>query len=211
MRVLPLKIALAVWLALSASGWVFGMVRLGGAYLPYPAVGAVLLLYAPWLVLLVVAADRWGQRRGAPAARPVAIALAALIAAALASYPYWAIPKERYFDAVLSSCQAEHGVATVTWEDVPAFDANVRIFRARTAVHRRLIACVNRRAGLLIDDLACRGGESRGGANAALEIASGNAHTLQQQRFFDVVRYDYPGAASVPLGSAEWCPWQRDL
>ena len=187
------------------------MVLLGGPYLPYPAVGAILLLYAPWLVLLVVAAHRWGRNRRAPAARPVAISLAALFAAALASYPYWAIPKERYFEAALSSCQAEHGVPTTRWEDVPAFDASVRIFRARTASDRRVIDCVNRRAGLLIDDIACRGGESHGGANGALEITWGTTHTVQQERFFDVVRYDYPGAANVPLGSVEWCPWQRDL
>jgi hypothetical protein len=132
-----------------------------------------------------------------------------LAAATLATYPYWDVAKERYFEAALSSCQRQHGATTIAWEDVPAFDGSVRIFRARTDADRRLIGCVNRRSGILIDDIACRAGVSRGGANGALEITSGNAHTLQQERFFSVVRYDYPGDANVERGSVEWCPWQR--
>lgn len=121
MKSTAFKITLGIWLAASVGFWLFGFSSFGW-YLPRPGPWTLFLVYGPWLVLLVLLVADWGRRREVVAAKRAAIFVAALIALSIALYPQRDVVKERYFRAVLSSCQASQG-GEIVWEDVPALMA----------------------------------------------------------------------------------------
>lgn len=206
MKGATLNIALTIWLAASVGIWLLGIAFAGRLFLPYPNPFTLLLVYGPWLALLVVMVSNWGRRHDVRVAKPAALSVAALIALTILLYPVRDVAKERYFNAVLSSCQDQYEVENVSWEDVPAFDGNVRRFRARSDADRHLITCVNRRAGFLMVDLICPGESPWADATNALEISFGTFHGIPAEHFFSVVHYDFGAANARPTATAEQCP-----
>jgi hypothetical protein len=205
-RSTSVNIALTVWLTASIGIWLLGVAFAGAPYVPYPNAFTLLLIYGPWLVLLVVIVSNWGQRHGVRAAKPAALLLGALIGFLILLFPHRGLAKERFFNAVLSSCQVRHGVERVLWQGIPAFDGNVRRFRAKSAADKRLVDCVSQGAGFVVTDLICPGESPWPEGGSALEVSFGTSHTIPAEHFFDIVHYEFAGRTRKPTAIREQCP-----
>jgi hypothetical protein len=129
--------------------------------------------------------------------RIAGIATGALIVCSFVAYGERYAIKEKYFNAVLSSCANWHNIRNVRWEFVPAFDAEVRDFRGHNESQIETIRCVDRWAGLIIDDVKDIDYNStpRFRGEALQTAVSGQMlATRPPQRFFDVSHIVYVAA-----------------
>jgi len=201
-----LKIGLRIWLALSVTTWLIGIWFAGGFYIPRPNLQTLLVIYGPWIVLLALAANGWGQRNQIRWAKPAALTLAAVAALLISLGSQHAVAKEKYFNAVLASCQSGAGVGRIQWEDIPSYDAGVQRYVATDAPDQQVIECVRQRAGLLIRQVTCPGEAASPAAVSALEVTSGNEHGPGETRFFDVTHFRFTDAPATVNQTDARCP-----
>jgi hypothetical protein len=202
----PLKIGLRIWLALSVTTWLIGIWFAGGFYIPRPNLQTLLVIYGPWIVPLALVASAWGQRNQIRWAKPAALTLAAIAALLISLGPQHAAAKEKYFNAVLASCQSGAGVGRIQWTDIPSYDAGVQRYVATDAPDQRVIECVRQRAGLLIRQVACPGKAASPAAVSALEVTSGNEHGPGEARFFEVTHFRFTDATTTAKPTDARCP-----
>src|SRR5690606_9638609 len=145
-------------------------------YIPRPNLQTLLVIYGPWIVLLALAANGWGQRNQIRWAKPAALTLAAVAALLISLGSQHAVAKEKYFNAVLASCEGGVGVGRIQWADMPSCGRGGKRYVATDARVEQETEWVRPRAGLLVRQVNCPGEAASPAAVSALEVTSGNEH-----------------------------------